>query len=341
MIKTLRITSILVAFLAAGLLVFPAFFGLRGNKKVEEFLGLPSVVGKFRKAQRGRAKPTDQESPLVAQANIFALYLDPPKPPPKEKKPRDTKVAGDPLVPAVAKKTYHSTRFKVIATSFYAAQPESSLALIDEPGAGRYWVRPGDVVSHLTIEQIKDGIVVARGGTKVFEQPVEVRPPRRSLEGGLSPVSTGTSGGIGSETVAASPTATVPGTGTTGPRQQMSDEERAEWARMLQQLLEMAMASEGKTGSGETDSGAKTKEGSKDVEDIIPDVEDMRIPGKEAKNLRDLGQELKDGQTDPNRPKSKKVDKSSTERYKRRKSTKSKPKGRPSSSAGSKAKKSR
>jgi hypothetical protein len=345
MIKTLRITSILVAFLAAGLLVFPAFFGLRGNKKVAEFLRLPSVVGKFRKAQRGRAKTTDQESPLVAQANIFALYLDPPKVVKKKKEPRDKKV-GSPPVTEVVKKTYHSTRFKVVATSFYAAQPESSLALIDEPGAGRYWVRQGDVVSHLTIEEIKDGIVVARGGAKVFEQPVQLRPPRRSLEGGLSPVSTGTIGGIGSETVAVSPaktvSATAPGTGTTGPRkQQMSAKERAEGAKMLQQLLEMAMAAEGKTGSGETDSGAKSKEGSGDVEDIIPDVEDMRITGKEAKNLRRLGQELKDGQIDPNRPKSKKVEKSSTEGNKPKKSSRPKPKGRPSSSAGSKAKKSR
>ena len=51
MIKTLRITSIIAVVLAGGLLVFPAIFGLRSDKEIEEFLSLPSVVEKFRQAR--------------------------------------------------------------------------------------------------------------------------------------------------------------------------------------------------------------------------------------------------------------------------------------------------
>ena len=185
MIKTLRIMSILLAFPAVGLLVFPAVFGFRGNKKAEEFLNLPSVVAKFRQAQSLRANVRPEVSPLVAEAEIFGKYLNyrpPPPPPPPEP---GTGENGPPHPPPTPLPT--SPRFTVIATSFYAAQPELSLALVDEVGAGRYWVRPGDVVSRLIIDQIRDGVVVAKGGDKVFEQPVEARPRQRSLEGGPSP----------------------------------------------------------------------------------------------------------------------------------------------------------
>ena len=335
MIKTLRITSVLLAFLAAGLLVFPVVFGLRGSEKVEEFLNLPSVVAKFREDQRGKRKVKPEVSPLVAQADIFAVYLNPPKPPPPKKRPRGEKVTRDPLVPEVAKKTYHSARFKVIATSFYAARPELSLALVDEVGTGRHWVRPGDVVSSLTIDAIRDGLVVARGGNKVFEQPVEARPPQRSLEAGASPVlkepgkrigpvisptlDTQDSGtGVGTAADSAEATPAIP------------EDQAAAIARAKAVMEAMAAMADGLEG---VNPGVST------ADKAAAESEDMRISGNEAEDLSRLPRKLQD--EDPNRPKSKKTDTSSKKPYKRRTSSRSKPKGRPSSSSGSKAKKSR
>ncbi|MHC4705480.1 MAG: hypothetical protein ACYS8I_00135 [Planctomycetota bacterium] len=336
MIKTLRITSVLLAFLAAGLLVFPVVFGLRGNEKVEEFLNQQSEVSKFREDQRGKKKVKPEVSPIVAQANVFALYLNPPKPPPpKKKKPGKGKVDRGPLIPEVAKKTYHSTRFKVIATSFYAARPELSLALVDEVGTGRHWVRPGDVVSSLTIDAIKDGVVVAKGGTKVFEQPVEARPPQRSLEGGSSPVLKEPGKRISSvisATLDTQGSGTVVGTAADSSEAApvISEEQAAVIAQARAALEAMAAMADGLEGAN---LGVST------ADKAVSESEDMRISGNEAEDLGRLPRKLQD--QDPNRPRSKKTDTSSKKPYRRRKSTKPKPKGRPSSSAGSRAKKSR
>jgi hypothetical protein len=329
MLKTLRITSILAAVLAAGLFVCPAVFGFRSDKAVQEFLSLPGVVEKFRQTQGSKTKQSkDQVSPLVAQAEAFGKYLRPPQPRKAKKVVKGPKPPpGQPPPPPPPRV---SVKFKVIATSFYATQPELSLALIDEPGKGRNWIRQGSKLGHLTIEQIKDGVVVARGGKKVFEQPVEARPPQRSLLAGSSPVSTGTSDVIDSEIAAAvssdeTVSAAEIGAGIT--RQQVSPEEMAKVEKMFAELLEMA--AEGQAASGEADdSGSKAKEGTEATGERISDAEAMRITGKEAKKLGRLGQP-KDGKQDPNRPKSRKVENSSKERRKpKESSSRSKPKRR-------------
>lgn len=47
MIKTLRITGFIVAVLAAILLTFPAFFGVRNNEQMEQLLKSPGAVEEF------------------------------------------------------------------------------------------------------------------------------------------------------------------------------------------------------------------------------------------------------------------------------------------------------
>ena len=54
MIKTLRITTIIAAFLAVGLLAFPVVYGYRGDEEIEKFLKSP---GGSRVAARSAGPP--------------------------------------------------------------------------------------------------------------------------------------------------------------------------------------------------------------------------------------------------------------------------------------------
>lgn len=177
MIKTLRITSIVAGALAAVLLLLPAVFGVRSDAKIEELLKSPGAVNYFLAAKGQRpARDESQTSPLVKQAADFSRFLNPPPPPPPKTTPPGTRPsAAQPAPPAVTPK------FKLVGTSFYAAHPELSLALIDEPGKGFNWVRQGSTVGHLTIEQIKDGSITIRDSHGTSEMTVTVNQPWRTL----------------------------------------------------------------------------------------------------------------------------------------------------------------
>jgi len=322
MIKTLRITSIIAAVLAAGLFVFPAIFGLRSNQDTKKFLSLPSVVEEFRKAKGDRDKGGEgQISPLVKQAQAFGLYLNPPKPVKQTTRTTARKPDKGDIVPPPSPRPL-TPKFKVIAISFYASHPESSLVLIDEPGKGRHWVRESTVVSHLTIEQIKDGLVVVKGAKGTFELAPESRPLQRSLVAGSSPVSLEMGGQTRPKfTSALGPSeaeSVTDASDGTSELEQMSPEEQAAFAeRIFAELAAMG------TGEGPIEPDKTDSEPGAGVEKPVSDFEDMRISGKEAKKLGHLGQELKGGpggvEQDPNRPKSRKTEEAARESWKRRK----------------------
>lgn len=176
MIKTLRITSIIAAIAATGLLVLPAVYGVRSNPKIEELLKSPGVVEKFTSAKGQRAsKDQIQNSPLVKQAVDLGRYFNPPPPPKPEP---NTQPSGPsqpaPPVPVTAK-------FDLVATSYFASHPEQSFVLIDEPGKGQHWVKQGSTVGHLIIETVKDGSIVLRDGQRTSEMTVKVQESWRKL----------------------------------------------------------------------------------------------------------------------------------------------------------------
>jgi len=172
MIKTLRITSILAVLLACGLLAVPLIFQKHSNPKAEELLKTESAVEKFSKTQNIMADKKDtQTSPLVKQAQAFATFLNPPKPEPS---PEEQQAELE-IRPQVV-----TSKFTLIGTSLNAARPEMSMALIDEPGKGTYWVKQAAQVGHLTIEQIKSGLVVINDNGRTSEIVAE-RPEKISL----------------------------------------------------------------------------------------------------------------------------------------------------------------
>ncbi len=187
MIRTLRITSVLTAVAAVVLLVVQVTFAAEAAKELE----FTSIVDKFKKDKGTKTATKDKDvSPLVKQAQNFALYLDPPpKPKPKSTKKRKTATPRGPRPKANVK-----AKFKLIGTSYYAAHPELSLALIDEPGKGYRWVRQSGSVGHLVIHEVKNGSIIVKDGSKTSELVAE-RPAKRSLIKGQSskPAITGSS----------------------------------------------------------------------------------------------------------------------------------------------------
>jgi len=263
MIKTLRITGIIAAVLAAVFIVFPAVFGISSDKQSEQFLSSAGVIEKFNEAKGDRKKRSEsQVSPLVKQANAFALYLNPPP------KPKERAVSPEQTVPR--RPPTVSPKFRLIGTSCYMLHPELSMALIDEPGKGFRWVRQESSVGHLIIEQVKDGAVVVRDGKGTFELTAE-RQERRSLVKGAPRRETGAGA-------------------TSGIPPQMSDEEEgAAWAEKIFAELEAMQES---IGSGEIDSEPSDEESEALMEKSISDLKSMRISSKEAKRLDHLGKEL-------------------------------------------------
>jgi hypothetical protein len=177
MIKTLRITTIIVAIAATILLILPAIYGVRKDPKIEEFLKKPGVVEKFTAAGGQNAGKNDSQSPLVQQAARFASIINPPPPPlPKAAPGAPAQGSAAPTPPAPV-----AVKFEIVATSYSALNPEKSFVLIDEAGKGLHWVKQGSAIGHVTIETIKDGTIVVRDGARTSEMTVKVKETWRSL----------------------------------------------------------------------------------------------------------------------------------------------------------------
>jgi len=294
MIKTLRVTSIIAAVVAGGILVFPVIFGLRKNQAMEEFLKAPSIIDKFKetKGLTGKSK-NQQTSLLVGQAGLFAGYLNPPPTKTRTKITRDTPRGDRTSLPPGPPNP--SVMFTLLGTSYNQSKPQESLALINEPGKGIHWVRQSERVGHLTLE-IKDGLVTAKAGNKTYDLTVEHKP-EINLLAGSSPSS--------SPPRLPMPGATLnlpgpdPGQDTSGritgrPRPELVlqpgktiEQLKADMAQELFSMLKEP---------GQDDSGTagkdKPSETTSDKVSSEVDSTDTRITGTEAKDLENLGREL-------------------------------------------------
>ena len=295
MIKTLRIASIVVAVLATVFAVLPVVFGVpplgvlwSSDEQIEGFLDSAGSIEDFKKARGDESKYVgNQSSPLVRQAEHFALYLNPPA------KPARAAPAHRPTMPHRPAGLV-SPKFELFGTSVYPSRPRLSLALIDEPGKGLHWVRQGGKVGHLIIEQIKDGLVVVRDGQRTFELVAE-RPEKRSLVKGAS-----------LEPIRAKPSLSpldrpdVPvihrmPDGRRRPPRMTAAEEKAEREKVLAELEAMLMSIE----SDRTDSQRSDEENAVEMEGFISDIKAMRVSAEEADHLGRLGRQLDDSDPQP------------------------------------------
>ena len=285
MIKTLRITGIVMAVLAAVFFVFPVVSGVRSEEEIEEFLNSAGSVEEFSSTKRQKSTGSEsQASPLVKQAERFALYLNPPaKPKPRMPAPSRAKPS------ATLRPDKVSAKFNLVGTSFYALHPELSLALIDEPGKGLRWVRQSSELGRLIIEQIKDGIVVVKDGKRTFEIAVPERPDKKSLLKKTSPEKT-----IPDEKGAASFSPTP-------------DEEKANIEELLSGLKAI-QADMMRTGQPESAGSEESEALEEMISNLQAELQAVRISAEEAKKLDRLGKHLNDLKQDPNRADSQKVE---------------------------------
>lgn len=293
MIKTLRITSVIAAILAGIFFVFPVVYGIRSDESVDEFLKLQSVREKFENAVDNKAKTGDnRESPLVEQAEAFALYLNPLQPK-VQKTPMGTKTT-------IASKLPVTPKFKVFATSYCAENPTLSQALIDEPGKGRYWIRQSGKVGHLLVEQVKDGLVVVKGGEETFELKIEQEPATGSIKTATKTAPTSSINSRQSHLVSTKPPAGRSNTAfrrTTNIPQKLPinrDDEK------MDQLVDKLKDLQKSAASDETNSELDTKERAARIEELIAKFKSTRVSTEESKKLGKMGEKLKDEGQDTN-----------------------------------------
>ncbi|KPK24485.1 MAG: hypothetical protein AMJ70_01810 [Dehalococcoidia bacterium SG8_51_3] len=329
MVKTLRITTFIAAILAVGVLAFPVVYGDWGDEEIEKFLSSPGAIERFKEAKGNKKRPGNQVSPLVRQAGVFGLYLNPPQHAPIPK-PAQTPVVRTqaPVIPGPRGPV--SPKFTLIGTSYYASRPELSLAYIDEPGKGLYWVRQGDRVSHLLIQEVKDGSVIVQDHDRL-DTLVVARAPKKSLlkndetskstsvMPGLSSTITSTASvqtsviptlptptpsaadraiAAKSAAAAAAPPRTVQTRAVSGVPEMSEAEQDAVLADFIKDLKAMQ------------ESGDQSEEEKAALQEAIVDFEAMRITTNEARRLDRLGKELRGVQNDPERAKNLKIQKS-------------------------------
>ncbi|UCG57258.1 MAG: hypothetical protein JSU70_20625 [Phycisphaerales bacterium] len=307
MIQTLRITTVLVVILAGVLFASFVLFGTRTDAKFEQLLNSAGVVEKFESAKAGTNETGQtQISPLVEQAGLFALYLDPPPAPaPRNPGQRITAEATErPRPPTV------SAKFKLIGTSFYAARPESSLAFIDEPGKGLRWVRQGSQIGHLIIDEIKDGLIVYKDGQNAMQLSVEPRQPQTSLLEGAASVSASAAARAGPKPVttppkragtdrarAVPPRTLAPRPPSMPPAEEIGPEEGA----ALMDLVDKLKALQRGTGSEKTDSQTDPRETAAMMQKLVSDFKNERNGSDSTRRPGDLRKLLPSAQRDPNR----------------------------------------
>jgi hypothetical protein len=309
MIKTLRITTFIAAILAVCVLAFPVVYGYRGDEEIEKFLESPGAIERFKKAKGAKVKTGNQVSPLVRQATLFAHIINPPPTPPAPRIEKPPRVARE-VVP-IAPKRPVSIKFDLIGTSYYASRPELSLAYINEPGKGLYWVRQGASVGHLLIEEVKDGSIIVKDRETTVTLAPKRAPKKSLIKGETTSTSTTTlpgfsasitstssvpvAAGAGQSTVPVEKTTVVPTVVTAPvnrrvlPRASNSGQDAD--AALANFLNKLKAQQDGEDGSSEAERAA--------LKEAIADFEAMRVPADEAKRLDRLGKELKQFRRSP------------------------------------------
>jgi hypothetical protein len=295
MIKTLQITSVIAAILAGVFIVFPVIYGVRTDEQISKFLELPSVKEKFESAADTKTKTgQSQESPLVKQAEAFALYLNPLKPVVR-KVPKGTRIPG------ISGKVNVTPKFPVLATIVYPDNPTLSQALINEPGKGRHWVRQSGMVGHLFVEQVNDGHVVLKSGDETYN--IEISEKAETVSTGkpsaASSLKNSQSFVKPKATAFSRAAANVNRARNIPTRTQKSsnDEERVD--ELVDKLKDLQQNSVTNNADSELDPEEQEQRKAR-IQELISKFKATRVSAEESKKLDNMGEELKDIEEDPN-----------------------------------------
>ena len=184
MLKTLRASSVVVMILSVCAVTALIVFGFKDNPETKQFLQTQSILETIRSRIANTESQDGTAHPLVIQAHLFAIRIDPPSPPaistriPKNQDDLTNIGGGGSEAEIPDKKTETTPRFNLLATVRYESSPEKSLALF-KTGDKQQWFRMGETVDCYQIKEIKDGrVLIAQPGRKLEEIHV---PPKRYL----------------------------------------------------------------------------------------------------------------------------------------------------------------
>ena len=295
MIKTLRITSFLAAILAITFFVTLVVYGVHKDENIEKYLNSPDIITQFITAKGSLAKTDDNQiSPLVQQAQAFSLILNPPKPKETARTPSTGRSK-----PNVATEPSVKPKFTVKGTSYFKANPELSMVLIDEPGKGTHWVRQSAMVGHLLIEDVKDGLVVVKSSEGTYELKIEEKLTKSTPSNPSSVTNKSTPTRSNSNTTSTSTRTVLRPT----PRQKadrtqpskINTDRSAELEVLVEKLKNMP------SDSNRIDSDPSYEEKAALIESLINNFKNSNsnINEKEAENLDVLGDMLEDMKENP------------------------------------------
>jgi hypothetical protein len=282
MVKTLRITTVVATLLAIAIFALPVRYGIRNDENANKFLNSPAIIAAFKASDGNRTKTTtNQVHPLVQQAQDFSSIINPPKP---------VMTANNTIKPTFGKTVVDlpsssTPKFTVKGISYYELKPEMSLALIDEPGKGTYWVRQSSTVNHLLIEQVKEGFIVVRNGEETFELKTEERKVAAPLPKGVIPAIK--SGNPTSKSVTPTRLTARPVTNTAASKTETEEERSQKASELVDKIKEI----ENKVSEDPNFSQLSTEERVARMQKLIAEYKNsnMNISEKESKSLSDLG----------------------------------------------------
>ena len=294
MVKTLRITSVIVVLLSMAIFAFPVIYGVKTDQNIEEFLDSPDVLEVYQATSGDRpTTPVNQVHPLVQQAEVLRKILVPVvvKPQPR------TQTAGR-TKPPVATPQKVTPKFTVECTIYYEQNPQLSMAMIKE-GTRRSWVMQSSSVNHLIIEEVRDGVVVVRNGEETFtlETPErkfvspEVIIPSSSSGRITDPQPSDIASAPTGNSPLSRPTRVVSSSKTTSALRDESDEERS---KRLEELYEkLKMISDKGSADQENDTG-NLDDKVLQMKKLVTEFqrESMNISDEESERLDGLGEYL-------------------------------------------------
>ncbi|MFC1636010.1 hypothetical protein ACFL5Z_14310 [Planctomycetota bacterium] len=173
MIRFLQTFSAMSLTTAVAVFAFCVIQWTRGRPEVEPDTE-HSIVEEFRQ-HGGESTKGFQPAvpPLVKQAKAFASYLNPPEPP-KPARAQTSKPAVNRRVMTV-KRPKTTPKFTLLATSYYRAVPEESLALVSEPGRKPRWIRSGERLGHFILAKVNRGKIVYQDGDRLGEMAINTK----------------------------------------------------------------------------------------------------------------------------------------------------------------------
>ncbi|MGD2094436.1 MAG: hypothetical protein PVH77_05450 [Phycisphaerales bacterium] len=174
MVRTLRLFCVLVLVSIGIVTALCVAQQMQGAPEIEQN-PRPSILERFKQADKRSERITEGAlSPLVRQAESFALYLHSEPPESDETSELTVDVMQEISEPEPKRL---KPKFKVIGTMYNRSKPEKSMALVSVPGKKPHWVKRGARLGHFIVEKIERGLIVYNDGDRSCKMAVDMKDP--------------------------------------------------------------------------------------------------------------------------------------------------------------------